>query len=207
MISTAVTGFAAAAQAAATFLFTWRIMKTVEQDSEELTKYREEHAAVAALTAKEADYMKAYNDASKWDVMTCIQQMILLLAVFLMLLAGFLIAADFMLAEKFCFRNFDITSKISDPFNLGGLDNNALNLVIVPVGWLALVITVVAVVGHVVFMRIMASAARAKLEASLAHQVDGQPTPDTIGKSAAPPPTSAAPKSKTGKKRTISEEF
>eukprot|EP00913_Durusdinium_trenchii_P029611 g27755.t1 len=190
MISTAVTGFAAAAQAAATFLFTWRIMKTVEQEG------------------LGGDYMKAYNDASKWDVMTCIQQMILLLAVFLMLLAGFLIAADFMLAETWP-REPSNQSRMQ---LLAGmwqpcLDNNALNLVIVPVGWLALVITVVAVVGHVVFMRIMASAARAKLEASLAHQVDGQPTPDTIGKSAAPPPTSAAPKSKTGKKRTISEEF
>ena len=54
LISTAVTGFAAAAQAAATLLFTWRIMKTVEQDGEELRKERPEHAAVAALTAKEA---------------------------------------------------------------------------------------------------------------------------------------------------------
>lgn len=49
-----MTGFAAAAQAAATLLFTWRIMKTVEQDGEELRKERPEHAAVAALTAKEA---------------------------------------------------------------------------------------------------------------------------------------------------------
>ena len=37
-------------------------------------------------------------------------------------------AADFMLAEKFCFRKFDITSNIGDPFNLGGLENNVFNL-------------------------------------------------------------------------------
>eukprot|EP00438_Fugacium_kawagutii_P012614 Skav205511 [mRNA] locus=scaffold231:193049:194985:- [translate_table: standard] len=56
MISTSVTGFAAAVQAAAMLLFTWRIMKTVEQereqDGEELSQPRPEHAAVAALTAK-----------------------------------------------------------------------------------------------------------------------------------------------------------
>lgn len=50
-------------------------------------------------------------------------------------------AADFMIADKFCFRKFAITSNIGDPFNLGGpkrlrsvrmvrgLENNVFNLV------------------------------------------------------------------------------
>ncbi|CAJ1377729.1 unnamed protein product [Effrenium voratum] len=53
MVSTAVTGFAAASQAGATLLFSWRIMKTVEQDSEELAKPRPEHEAVAELTKQD----------------------------------------------------------------------------------------------------------------------------------------------------------
>lgn len=180
MISTAVTGFAAAAQAGATILFTGRIMKTVEQDSEELSKPRPEHAAVAALTAKEADYRKAFGEVSKWDAMTCIQQTTVLWSVFAMLLSGFLIAADFMIVEKFCFRKFDITSNIKDPFELGGLDNNVLNLVIVPVGWLALVVVLCAVVGHVMFLKMMSTSAMQRLN-SFQLQADDVPV-QTIGK-------------------------
>lgn len=182
MISTAVTGFAAAAQAGATLLFTWRIMKTVEQDGEELSQPRPEHAAVAALTAKEADYRKAFHEVSKWDAMTCLQQTIVLWSVFAMLLSGFLIAADFMLAEKFCFRKFDITSNIKDPFELGGLDNNVINLVIVPIGWMTLVVVICAVAGHVAFSVMMGKAARGRLS-SLKHQAGSPKDAQVIGKS------------------------
>lgn len=187
MISTAVTGFAAAAQAGATLLFTWRIMKTVEQDGEELSQPRPEHAAVAALTAKEADYRKAFHEVSKWDAMTCLQQTIVLWSVFAMLLSGFLIAADFMLAEKFCFRKFDITSNIKDPFELGGLDNNVINLVIVPIGWMTLVVVICAVAGHVAFSVMMGKAARGRLS-SLKHQAGSPKDAQVIGKSEPRPP-------------------
>ncbi|CAE7778362.1 sec14l1, partial [Symbiodinium pilosum] len=128
MISNIVTGFAAAIQASAMLLFTWRIMKTVEQDGEELAKPRPEHAAVAQLTAQEAAYTAAFKEVSRWQAMSCAQASVLLLAVASIVFSGFVIAADFMLTEKFCFRNFAITNKISDAIDLGGLDNNAWNI-------------------------------------------------------------------------------
>ncbi|CAE7245055.1 unnamed protein product [Symbiodinium natans] len=145
LVSNAVTGFAAAIQASAVLLFTWRIMKTVEQDGEELAKPRKEHEAVAKLTAQEAAYTAAFKQVSHWQAMTCLQISMLLLAVACIVSSGFLIAADFMITEKFCFRNFAITNKITDPIDLGGLDGNAWNIVIVPVGWLALAVATLGV--------------------------------------------------------------
>ncbi|CAE7200401.1 unnamed protein product [Symbiodinium sp. CCMP2592] len=161
LVSGAVTGFAAAIQASAVLLFTWRIMKTVEQDGDELAKPRPEHEAVAKLTAKEAEYTAAFKQVSQWQVMTCTQLSTLLLAVASIVSSGFVIAADFMIADKFCFRNFSITNKISDPIDLGGLDNSAWNIVIVPIGWLALAVAVLGVACQIIFGIIIARATRA----------------------------------------------
>ncbi|CAE7779053.1 unnamed protein product, partial [Symbiodinium necroappetens] len=118
LVSGAVTGFAAAIQASAILLFTWRIMKTVEQDGDELAKPRPEHEAVAKLTAKATrgsrlpasrafagamdvecrEYNAAFKRVSQWQVMTCTQLSMLLLAVASIVSSGFVIAADFMIA-------------------------------------------------------------------------------------------------------------
>jgi len=182
MISNAVTGAAAAAQAGATLLFSWRIMKTVEQDGEELAKPRLEHEAVARLTAQEAAYRAALKEVSRWDAMTCAQLFVLLLGVASIVFSGFVIAADFMLADKFCFRNFSITSKISDPIDLGGLDNDAWNIVISPFGWVILVIAAVGVVFQVLFGKMIASATRAHMASSIAFNAFTATEAATIGR-------------------------
>jgi len=93
--------------------------------------------------------------------MTCTQLSTLLLAVASIVSSGFVIAADFMIADKFCFRNFSITNKISDPIDLGGLDNNAWNIVIVPTGWLAVAVAVLGVAFQIIFGIMIARATRA----------------------------------------------
>merc|ERR1712137_267369 len=69
LISTAATGTAAAFQAGATLIFTWAIMKTVEEHGEELQKERPEHAAVALLTKSEKEYNDAVAKAQRFDTM------------------------------------------------------------------------------------------------------------------------------------------
>merc|ERR1719350_2087878 len=104
MISTVATGGAAAAQVASTLIYTYYIMNVIEKDGQELAKPRPEHAAVAELTAKEAAFVRCYDEVTAWDVIACPNKSMLCLAVGGLLLGGYLMAADFMLEDKFCFR-------------------------------------------------------------------------------------------------------
>merc|ERR1711988_532399 len=100
-----------------------------------------------------------------------------------MLFSGFLVAADFMVKgdDKFIFRKFAITDKISDPIENDGLGNNALNLLIRPIGPFALILCALAVVLHITFTKWISSVARHKLYLELNPPSDDGPQPQTIG--------------------------
>eukprot|EP00440_Ansanella_granifera_P014104 gb/GFBE01015328.1/.p1 GENE.gb/GFBE01015328.1/~~gb/GFBE01015328.1/.p1 ORF type:complete len:829 (+),score=164.68 gb/GFBE01015328.1/:1-2487(+) len=159
MVSTSVTGVAAAVQAGATLIFTWKIMKTVERDAETLMEYRPEHKAVAELTEKEAAYTESLKEVTQWQAMSFHHKATLLISALGFMAAGFVLLADFMVSDKFCFRVFSITDKIGDPYELGGLDGNALNLVMRPAGVAALLAFAVCFVLHMTFNRMMSKAA------------------------------------------------
>jgi len=176
MISTSVTGCAAAFQAGATLIFSYRIMKTVEQDGDTLAQPRKEHEAVAELTKADAAYTEKFKEVSKWSNMTCGQQTLVLLTSCIFLAAGFITAADYMLSEKFCFRKFSITDQISAPYELGGLDGSALNLIIAPAGWGALGLALVATIMHVLSGKWLAYVVRKRM-----NQVEKvPPTPASV---------------------------
>jgi len=163
MISSAVTGLAAAIQAGATLFFTWAIMKTIEKDGKELAEWRAEHAAVAELTKSEEAFVNKFKEVTQWDQLGCVMQTLLLLSMVVMMLSGFIIAADFILSEKLCFRKFKITDSIAADYELGGLNGNALNVVIVPAGAIALALACIGTILHLAIGKRMNIVAQRRL--------------------------------------------
>jgi len=160
MISSGVTGLAAAIQAGATLFFTWSIMRTIEKDGEKLAESRPEHEAVAKLTNSELEFVKAFQHVTKWDELGPVMQVVLLFSMIFLILSGFIVAADFILSEKICFRKFKITDSISADFELGGLNRHALNILILPLGAIALGLACVGSILHVAVGKRMNSVAK-----------------------------------------------
>jgi len=165
MISTGVTGFAAVFQAGATFIYIYFIMKTIEVDGEELAKPRPEHEAIAKLTRQEEAYVQAYKEATEWNQLSGMYRLLILSSASAFLIAGFVIASDFVVSDKYCFRPFSITDRIGASRDLGGLDNSALNLVMT-VGWFALALVVVGFLLNYLFGKLLASEARQRMKSS-----------------------------------------
>jgi hypothetical protein len=165
MLSTGVTAFAALFQAAATFVYIFSIMRTIEKDGEKLAVKRPEHQAVADLTAKEEDYVQAYahcttwNDTSFDDHLKVHNKLLVFSSVVCFLLAGTIMCADFVMSEKYCFRSFSITNRIGDSYDNDGLNNNAWNLVMTA-GWVALGFVVLGFILNYVFGMIVAATAK-----------------------------------------------
>ncbi|CAK0890397.1 unnamed protein product, partial [Prorocentrum cordatum] len=152
MIATVATGLAAAFQAGATLVFAYGILKVVEESGDQLVKtHRPEHDEVRKLAEKEADFVQTLAEVSDWSKLGTRAQATLLGTVALFLLSGLLMVLDTMAAEKICFRNFALTNKITDSYELGGLDGNVLNVVLAPMGWVALGLAAIAVLLHVRF--------------------------------------------------------
>merc|ERR1712194_289650 len=167
MISGVATGLAAAFQAGATLVFAYSIMERVEESGDELLNtHRPEHDEVRKLAEKEAEHVKKYVEVSDWGQLGTPARATLLVAVALFLLSGFIIALDTMAAEKTCFREFSITDKIKSSYDLGCLDGKAVNVVIAPMGYIALGLAAVAFVLHVGFGQWLAACARAELRGS-----------------------------------------
>ena len=92
--------------------------------------------------------------------------------------------ADYSVSTKFCFRSFEITSQISADYDLGGLDGSVLNLVIAPFGWIALGLSVLGTVFHVIINKWLACNARHNLVTGAGSKTETQAaSPSTIGKS------------------------
>jgi uncharacterized membrane protein YdjX (TVP38/TMEM64 family) len=181
MISTAAQSLAAIAQASAWLAFSYYIMQTIQTDRT-LGDFREEHRAVAELTKREEAYVRKYQEVSDWERMSSgrnDKRALILSAMVLMLLSGFMVATDFMLTEKFIFRKFSITDRIDDWTPPDGLRNNAFNLVMLPMGPICLCLVFIAAVLHVAYGKLLSSAARAELERTGADAVasPAEPSP------------------------------
>eukprot|EP00930_Biecheleria_cincta_P000825 TRINITY_DN10201_c0_g1_i2.p1 TRINITY_DN10201_c0_g1~~TRINITY_DN10201_c0_g1_i2.p1 ORF type:complete len:836 (+),score=158.64 TRINITY_DN10201_c0_g1_i2:50-2509(+) len=164
MISTAVTGVAAAVQAAATMLYAYRIMKVVDTDGAKLAEWREEHAAVAELTKKEEAFVACYREASKWDNMSNGQKFVLLGSAVGLIFSGLALTGDTMIMDTpYFLRKFSITDKIEKPWDEGGLDNRPWTLVIDPYGYMILGLSVISVCMHITFNCWMNRTAQAML--------------------------------------------
>ncbi|CAJ1406558.1 unnamed protein product [Effrenium voratum] len=140
MISSSVTLFAAVVQAVAMLFFTYRIMRVVDECGEELKEWRPEHAAVAALTEKEKAFVDALHEASDWRQLKMFKKMLVTVSSLSIMLASFILMADYSVAaaDKFALRSFAITNSIGASFEENGLEGDALNIVMSPVGWMAL---------------------------------------------------------------------
>jgi hypothetical protein len=162
VIATIATGLAAAFQTGATLIFAYGIMERVDESGDQLLKMpRPEHDEVRKLAEKEAEYVEKHSEVSDWGQLGTFARATLLGTVALFLLSGLIIALDTMATEKICFKKFYITDNIKDSSDLGGLDGNVLNVVIPPLGWVALGLATVAFVLHVGFGKWLAAKARA----------------------------------------------
>merc|ERR1740121_1420571 len=165
MIATAATGLAAVFQAGATLVFAYGIMERVEESGDQLLEtHRPEHDEVRKLAEKEAEYVEKYGEVSRWEQLGTCARTTLLGTVALFLLSGLIIALDTLATEKMCFREFSITDNIKSSYDLGGLNGSAVNVVLAPMGWIALGLAAVAFVLHVGVGKWLAALARASLE-------------------------------------------
>merc|ERR1712072_1367768 len=99
-------------QLAGMILAMYYIQETVHRDGELLALPRPEHEAVAALTRKEADYVAEYNNVLHWSSLLKSRKRLIMTSTCLMLLSTFM----FVMMDEACFRSFQVSSKISDPY-------------------------------------------------------------------------------------------
>lgn len=88
------------------------------------------------------------------------------------------------MADKFCFRSFEITGQIDLPIDQGGLAGDVMNLVIIPWGWCALGLALAGVIFHIVVNKWLACDARAHLMRDHPNEDRPQngPRSSTVGK-------------------------
>merc|ERR1712178_459329 len=127
-LATSFMGLMGLAQLSCAFMAFAHVAKVVEQDGAELAKPRPEHAAIAALTAKQAVYQRIYAEVTAWKNLACIRKFIISAAAAAQLLSGFAFATG----GEYCFRPFSISSKISAPFEDQGLNGDPLEIVLFP---------------------------------------------------------------------------
>eukprot|EP00931_Biecheleriopsis_adriatica_P056353 TRINITY_DN33395_c0_g1_i1.p1 TRINITY_DN33395_c0_g1~~TRINITY_DN33395_c0_g1_i1.p1 ORF type:complete len:847 (+),score=122.03 TRINITY_DN33395_c0_g1_i1:97-2637(+) len=147
--------------------------QVINRDKQELAEPREEHKAVAELTAKEEAYRKAKARISAWLQLDSGSKGLIITAAALHLIAPFC----FVMLSELCFRPFSLgTSEIDGTFEDEGLEGNPLNIIRAPVGWIATGLFFFAVLLHIVFAKIMGSRARTELTRSIAEEP--QPAPE-----------------------------
>lgn len=135
-------------QLAGMILALYFIQECIVKNGDELQGFREEHAHVAELTRQEEEYNRKYTERLAWDTLETVRRMHIMLSTCLMLVSLFM----FVMMDEACFRNFNVSNKISDPYDEDGLAGNALNIVLFP-GWVATVMFVVACAMHFAFLR------------------------------------------------------
>jgi len=171
MLANAFTAMAALVNMVGMAYAVYTISDTVQKYGDELAKPREEHRAVQELTKAEEQAVECYARVTAWDKMTLTWKAILFTSTAL----SFLSNAIFVFLAESCFRPFSVSSRIADPFEKHGLrdpddpdDKNGkpTNIIIHPVGTGALGLFVIAVLLHVLFVKVMARRARQELLAS-----------------------------------------
>ncbi|CAJ1336026.1 unnamed protein product [Effrenium voratum] len=178
IVSSSVTLAAAVVQALAMFYFTYRIMRVVDQCGDELKRFRPEHAAVAELTKRELAFVESLRKVSDWNAMSLIKRSMVMLSSGCIMLCSFLLTADYSMADKFALRSFSLTNSIGASFEAGGLDGNVLNIVMQPIGWIALGLFFGGTAIDVLVTKMLARDARHDI---LPHQQRVQVAPCSIG--------------------------
>mmetsp|Transcript_99105 Transcript_99105/g.181792 ORF Transcript_99105/g.181792 Transcript_99105/m.181792 type:complete len:872 (-) Transcript_99105:3-2618(-) len=144
------------------FWAVYKVMKTVQDHGEELAKPRPEHEAVAELTRREKSYNDAYKAVTSWQALGCGRKFIIITASALNVLTQVIFTA----ASEVCFRTFNISSRISDPYDKDGLNGDASKIVYEPFGWIVLALWGLGFVLHIWFIRDMIRKARRRLKQS-----------------------------------------
>ncbi|KAF4651661.1 hypothetical protein FOL47_000257, partial [Perkinsus chesapeaki] len=121
------------AQGGAMVVAAYFMQDTVQKHYDELTAYRPEHEAVAELTRKDAMRRETLSRLTEWPMLPILVRTNLVVAatalLFSCVLAGFFSTS--------CFRPFELTNRLSEPFTEGGLDGDVWNL-LRPLGWISL---------------------------------------------------------------------
>lgn len=109
------------------------------------------------LTKKEEGKVELWNKATKWASLPVLLQVSVILAACGMLVSN----SAFVLLGEMCFRPFSLSSKINDPYEAHGLNKNALNIVLQPMGSCVLALFGAAVLLHAVSFAELARRAKA----------------------------------------------
>jgi hypothetical protein len=168
-------GLSGLAQMGCAFLAFAQIAKVVETEGQELAKVRPEHAAVAALTAKQATESKVYRDVTKWKTLACWRKFIISFAAGAQLFSGFCFA----MGGEYCFKPFSISSDINAPSEEQGLDGDPMNIVRTP-GRMALGLFAVGTVLHIFFAKETSRLARKRLAQTVNDPKDAPATGELV---------------------------
>jgi len=143
-------GLSVIGQTASMSMAVYETTRVVDKHEEELQQPREEHKAVAQLTAEEAHYYQVYTQVTAWNtgVMGLCRKAVISAAAVLIVLSGFI----FVMMDEACFENFSVSSKIDDPIDENGLGGRVTNIVR-PLGAFALLLFATAVFLHVLFVK------------------------------------------------------
>lgn len=153
-------GISAICQLASGVLALYFILDVVLANREELAVHRPEHDAVLQLTKRERAYAMAYLKVTEWRRLSRLLRAMLLGATGLAVLCLFV----FMVLDTRCFRPFQVSSRIGNPLDEGGLGGDVRNLVLWP-GRLVLAVHGVALMLYVTFILRVHNLARKQLNA------------------------------------------
>lgn len=150
MLSTTATSATVVFQAIPQALALYYLVTTVEKYQVELEQPREEHRQVEALTRSEMEFEATYRQVTEWRAMGPFLQGVLLSGTCLNLMSGIL----FTFAGELCFRSFAVSSRINFPHSEGGLNGDALS-VILPFGRVPLGMFALCAILHYVFLKLV----------------------------------------------------
>lgn len=185
--SAVATVLAAALQVLATLYVSYRILKTAEENYQELSQYREEHEQVAELTKREASYTRKFLEVSSWAKLPVHMRALTVGTSAIFWCAAFVLSIDFLIPYKICFQPFSMTDRIEDDAASGGLDGNVWNIVQQPLGTVVLVSSLVACLLHILIGVWLDRATRQRLcEVNVEEQLD--PVAPQISLTPPPPP-------------------
>jgi len=149
--------FAFVAQTTALVIAGTLTVREIQEHSDSLAEYREEHAAIAELSRQEEDARRCYQDVTRWENLTWLDGFILLSGVASQLVSGLL----FVLVGSLCFLPFSVDKDINAAIEDGGLGGHPLNIVL-PLGWAGCLIFFYGVAAHIVHSKMMGRRAKAE---------------------------------------------
>lgn len=162
MAASCATAAAAVVNMASMAYAVYTIGEVIEHHGEELAAPRPEHEAVAELTRREQASVDMYNETIRWQNLGQFWKGWLCLGCCSMMMSN----AIFVGGAEYSFRPFAVSSRISDPYELDGLNGAVMNIILFPVGAGALALFFFGAVLHIVFSKVMGRKAAVALKAS-----------------------------------------